>query len=109
MTIYLSGPMTGVKDYNYERFNDVAFLLRAKGHTVLNPAEHEPDVESPTHADYLAMDLPMVEACDVVVLLEGWISSKGAQMEVAHGIKHGKELMLIEQFGISPKWTGVAA
>jgi len=107
LTIYPSGPMTGVKDYNYPRFNEVAGLLRGMGHEVLNPAEHEPPMANPTHADYLAMDLPMVEACDAVVLLEGWMSSKGARLEVAHAIRHGKELMLVEQFGISPKWKGV--
>jgi hypothetical protein len=109
MVLYLSGPMTFIKDYNYPRFNEVTALLRAQGHTVINPAEYEPDIDNPTHADYLAQDLPMIEQCDIVVLLEGWMSSKGAREEVAHARLHGKEIMLIEQFGISPTWKGVAA
>ena len=37
--IYLSGPMTGFKDYNYQMFNDAAKKLRAEGFEVVNPAE----------------------------------------------------------------------
>ena len=107
MIIYISGPMSGVEDYNYERFYDVAYLLRNKGNEVLNPAENNP--EPPTYENFMAMSLKQVEACDVVVLLEGWMSSPGARDEVAHAKLHGKEIMLVEQFGISPKWTGVAA
>ena len=107
MIIYLSGPMSGIKDYNYPRFNEVAGLLRAQGHEVLNPAENKP--EPPTYENFMAMSLEQVEACDVVVLMEGMISSPGVADERNHAIKHGKEIMLIEQFGISPKWKGVAA
>ena len=109
MTIYLSGPMSGIVDANYPRFNEVARLLRAQGHTVLNPAEHEPPMPNPTHADYMAMDLPMVEACDVVVLLEGMLSSSGASDERAHAKLHGKEIMLVEMFGIDQRFRGKSA
>ena len=107
MIIYLSGPMTGIKYKNYPRFEEVACLLRGMGHIVANPADNKP--KPPTYENYMRMDLAHVEQCEVVVLLEGWISSPGARDEVAHAVHHGKELMLIEQFGISPKWKGVAA
>lgn len=40
--IYLSGPMTGLPDYNYPAFNAEAARLRALGYTVENPAENPP-------------------------------------------------------------------
>jgi hypothetical protein len=41
--IYLSGPMTGLPDYNHPAFRAEAKRLRALGYTVVNPAEINPD------------------------------------------------------------------
>ena len=39
MRIYISGPITGMSDYNYPAFHAAAKRLRDKGHWVINPAE----------------------------------------------------------------------
>lgn len=38
--VYLAGPMTGIEDFNFPAFNDMAAKLRARGYVVENPAEH---------------------------------------------------------------------
>ena len=40
MTIYISGPMTGMPDENRPAFNEVAQALRAAGWDAFNPAEN---------------------------------------------------------------------
>ena len=38
MKLHLSGPMTGLEDFNRPEFNRVAEVLQAMGHDVFNPA-----------------------------------------------------------------------
>ncbi|MBD3195596.1 MAG: DUF4406 domain-containing protein [Candidatus Lokiarchaeota archaeon] len=42
LCIYISGPMTGYKNYNYPKFQKIAAALRAKGYKVLDPASDIP-------------------------------------------------------------------
>ena len=89
MTLYLSGPMTGIQDHNFPLFNAVAHKLRAANAIVYNPAEHfSGRVDLPRH-EYMAEDfrkLLEVASADTpvkgIVLLPGWTGSKGARAEV---------------------------
>lgn len=80
--VYLAGPMTGIKDFNYPLFNLVAARLRDVGHFVLNPAELNPT--NVTYRAALAVDLAWICAhAEMIALLPGWQASKGATVEVA--------------------------
>ena len=85
--IYLSGPMTGIPDWNFPAFNAEAARLRALGYSVLSPAELNPDTSLPWH-ECLRADLKALLDCDTLALLEGWQGSKGAHLEmhVAHRV-----------------------
>lgn len=80
MKIYIAGPMTGLKDFNYPAFNAEAARLRALGHEVLNPAEN-PAPPCGSWAGYMRLALRQLIECECVVLLPGWIESKGAMIE----------------------------
>ena len=67
---YISGPMTGIPDYNFPAFNAAAADLAAAGHDVVNPADNGAD-ESKSWADYLREDIRLVLDCDAVALLPG--------------------------------------
>lgn len=92
---YLSGPMTGIPEFNHPAFHAKAAELRALGVDVLNPAEH--DAECGTDmpwAFYLRRDLVLLaEQCDRIVLLPGWENSKGARLEVHVGKELGMEIV----------------
>jgi hypothetical protein len=82
--LYIAGPMTGIKDYNYPAFNAAAEHLRACGYDVLNPAEVTP----PTAGEvkpwrwYMRRALGMVLNCQGIATLPGWPASPGASLEV---------------------------
>lgn len=86
MKIYIAGPITGIQDYK-ERFGEAERQLRAKGHTVMNPAILP---EGFDHLEYMHICLPMVEVCEAVVFLPGWEKSKGAQMEYHYAERRGR-------------------
>lgn len=78
---YISGPMSGLPDFNYPAFNHAAASLRALGHNVFNPAENG----LPTSAswpDHMRVDIRMLMDCDRVVTLPGASASKGAALEM---------------------------
>ncbi len=81
MIVYISGPMTGYPLHNYPAFREAREQLRAEGFTVLCPAEAGV-VEEWSWSDYLRRDLVMVCQADAVVLLRGWLDSKGALLEI---------------------------
>jgi hypothetical protein len=86
--IYISGPMTGLPEYNYPEFNRVAAILEEKGYIVVNPTSTGFQ-RGWIWKQYLIVDLVMLltgggqyGAVDHVVTLDGWEKSKGARLEV---------------------------
>lgn len=88
MKLYLSGPMTGRPNFNYDTFNEVAEELRQRFHQVINPAEIEfPDPglnknSTETWAHYLSHAIRVMLDCSIIVLLPEWETSRGAVVEV---------------------------
>lgn len=82
MRIYISGPMTGIDEYNYPAFNLLAGLLRADGHDVCNPAEFFGGDASRTRAEYIRESIVQLLDCEMVVTLPGWEFSEGACLEI---------------------------
>jgi hypothetical protein len=83
--IYLSGPMSGIEDFNFPAFNAEATRLRAKGLHIVSPAEVNPDTTM-TWEQCLRADIKALCDCDAIALMPGWQQSKGAHLEmhIAH-------------------------
>ena len=115
MKIYLAGPMTGIPHFNYPAFNAAAAALRAAGHTVFNPAEHDiemfgKDISNPSGdaeqaaAEHgfdrrAALKADLAWICDnaeAIALLPGWENSSGARAEFALASALGLEPMHLE-------------
>ena len=90
-TIILSGPMTGLPEYNRPAFHAAANALRLRGHTVVNPAQTELPVGS-TWGEYMGRCLEAMRLCDeawregrgprpILAQLPGWHHSRGAVLE----------------------------
>jgi len=94
--------MTGIPYFNYPAFDAEAKRLRALGHEVFNPADHDQevfgaDISNPTgdaaqatveygfdRAAALKADLSWIcDNAEAIVLLPGWEKSSGARTELA--------------------------
>lgn len=92
--VYIAGPMTGYKDFNFPLFNKTAALLREEGWTVFNPAEKEsekvsarsmvngdPKIAAEDGFDFREVytwDVSKVIEADAIYMLPGWENSPGA-------------------------------
>jgi NTP pyrophosphatase (non-canonical NTP hydrolase) len=79
--LYLCGPMSGIAEYNYPVFHQVASDLKHKGYQITSPARNKPD-STMSWADYLRLGLADVLRVEALALLPGWEASQGAQLEV---------------------------
>ena len=112
MKLYISGPMTGVPDYNRGQFNRVAQELRNQGHEVLNPAELDDPQEirqqieeqgyAAVWAEVLSRDVEAIlcNGIEGLVLLPRWWDSPGARLEVLAAMSAG--LKLLSPVGLEP-------
>lgn len=84
MKVYIAGPMTGYPEWNYPAFHAKAEELRQEGHEVVNPAEHFDGRTDLPRWDYIRAALSKVleDDVDVIVVLDGWEKSIGANLEV---------------------------
>lgn len=82
-TVYLSGPMTGLPDYNRAAFNLREEAFKAKGYCVLNPARIS-EKAGPAHAYewYLKRALQMMLQADAVYVFGDVSRSRGVDAEL---------------------------
>ena len=101
MSIYIAGPMTGIKDYNYPAFDDAERSLMANGHEVLNPASNDeqfnPYGKEMPWDWYLRHAIRMLTKASSMAMLPGWEMSKGAMLE--HNIGSALSLDIRELAG----------
>lgn len=86
--VYISGPMSGLPDFNRPAFYRAAAELRFNGCKVFNPAEMNvpDDTPWPTLMRYCIRDLV---DCDTIHMLPGWYRSRGARLEHAIALTLG--------------------
>ena len=96
MRLYLSGPISGVKNFR-ENFKKAEQALRADGITdIINPAELS-SVLSPIDTsweEYMRIDLELLQMSDVLILLPGWQQSLGCQRE--YGFAQASDKIIME-------------
>ena len=97
MTIYISGPITGLPNNNKSAFkNAVSQLLKIKRTTrfctlrIINPLSHiairidkqfAAKGKRPEWTDYMRGCIKKLTEADCVLFLDGWAQSEGATME----------------------------
>ena len=95
--VYISGPMTGLPNLNYEAFHKKADVLRKQGYFVANPAEHFNGRQDLAREVYLKEDVKQLVSCDYITFLEGWKSSKGAVLEYLISLECGIKVLEQEE------------
>ena len=86
MRIFISGPITGVRNYR-RRFWKAEEQHLSAGNIVLNPTILPEGLDEDR---YLPICLAMIDAADAVQFLPGWEKSAGARVEEAYAIRQGK-------------------
>lgn len=89
MTVYLSGPVSNVAEYDFDVFDKTAWKLMKLGYTPINPLVIAREMRQsarwygriPGWSDFMREDLPALCGADAVLLLPGWRKSRGAKWE----------------------------
>ena len=122
MRIYLSAPMRGVEFYNSPWFEWAAAGLRAQGHVVISPWEHDQETQPgitrlpefrtgapmndpALYHKLLGWDLSVIAnpapLIDAVAFGPGWENSEGCKHERYVAEATGKVIYLVEQDSLS--------
>ena len=104
--VYVSGPMRGYPDFNYQAFNAATERLRGLGCEVVNPVDigsrhgtaEEINASPELVEKVLRADLAAVAGCDTIYLLKGWERSDGARREL--GVALACDLRVVQE-GVS--------
>lgn len=114
--VYIAGPMSGIKDFNFPAFFEAEKQLEELGYEVINPAHSDgatvqealesagtPEAPNKLWSDYMKRDLPHVMGVDALCLLPGWQDSKGARLEVTVARALGLPLMVLKDKKLVPR------
>ena len=91
---YLSGPITGHKDYRRQ-----FAALKEMGYNVINPAAIDDaiPVECMSYEEIMRIDLELLSIADYLVQLPGWERSIGASRELGFALGTDKIIVSLEQ------------
>lgn len=96
MILYLSGPITGVDNYQ-EIFRTARGRLAAMGYKVINPAEMIGVLhEGASYEDFLDIDLALLAKADVLVQPPDWEGSRGANRELGFALGTDKIVVSLD-------------
>ena len=99
-TVYIAGPMRGIKLFNFPAFDEAKENLIKMGYDVISPADIDREcgfdpINLPYDWDWNVLpnsidlevcyqrDLNAVRQADAICMLDGWEKSKGAKAELA--------------------------
>ena len=95
---YLSGPITGHKNYR-QQFARAAGALKEMGYVVINPAEMGAalPLDQMSYEDIMKIDLELLASVDYLVQRPGWERSIGANRELGFALGTDKIIVSLEQ------------
>lgn len=79
--VYISGPMTGLPDFNYPVFDYKEERLWELGFVPVNPANNFNRDTTRPRWEYLKEDIKNLLTCDFIIFLPGFERSAGALLE----------------------------
>ena len=92
--VYLSGPMSGLPEFNHPAFFEAEATLKSAGFEVFNPARNPAGL---TEKDYMALAMVALPISDMIIALAGWESSQGAVTEIAYAAKLNLSFMTVDE------------
>lgn len=109
---YISGPITGLENGNFDAFMKAQKELEKEGYIVLNPHEIGKEVyekwskievrtkeqNEEMWQDYMKVCLKFLCGCDVVFLLGNWETSRGSTIELLVAKTLGIKIYYMKDF-----------
>ena len=115
MRVYLSGPMTGIQEFNVPEFHMFSALLELRGYEVFSPARLSEDRYGKTFwhglsgdpeelkaripefslEDSVIDDVDAICASQAVAFMPGWEKSRGCAWEHAMAVALGRRLIYL--------------
>ena len=80
--VYIAGPMTGLPNFNFDRFHAAEKLLFGYGYDVVNPATLDNGSTDKPWEYYMRLALRAMLECDMIYALAGSQNSRGAMIEI---------------------------
>ena len=97
---YISGAITNNPNYKSD-FERAEMWLKLQGYEVINPCKVPYQL---SHAEFMKIDLALLELCDGIYMLSNWKQSNGAKTELAVAKALGKKVKFeSKQWAIRPK------
>ena len=103
---FISGPMSGIPNYNWPAFEEAERQLREAGWlSLVNPVELDkirnvkpsPEGDRPHDYEKLLKDcINLVKECTSIIVLPGWIDSEGSRREVEAALAVGNKVHTLE-------------
>lgn len=93
MQIYISGGISGVKNYA-DNFANAEKVLRNDGYDVINPARvmSQFPIDTP-YIEYIENSLRLLDKCDAIYMLRDYQDSCGARIELLYAMATGKSIL----------------
>jgi len=110
--VYLAGPMSGFRSFNFPAFDEAREELSKRGLSVVSPADLDrangfhPDYDELTedHKLYaIERDLEAIKNCDIVVVLPCFEHSVGVRAELSLAAWLGKPIHRYQDKRVGPK------
>lgn len=80
--IYISGPISGIPDYNKQPFELAKNILVDAGFKVVSPLDCIPEKANPLYVDHIKADIIGMLQCEAIAFLPGWLDSPGSKTEL---------------------------
>ena len=81
--VFISGPMSGIPNYNRDAFNEAEKMLKKAGYSVFNPAWLQLDEKLWGSKEIARIDISALSSFDYIFQIDGWDLSLGAKAEAA--------------------------
>jgi hypothetical protein len=95
---YIAGLITNTPNYR-ANFATVEAKLKTRGDIVFNPSTLPEGLDWDA---YMPICYAMMDACNTIYLIHGWIQSKGAKMEYEYAVAKGMKIMIESEENYEP-------
>ena len=114
--IFISGPISGIKDFNFHNFNFWSENLESIGYEVVSPAKMAVEFGIPEQIqsnvallnELENMEIEELCKCNAIFLLNGWTNSNGSKCELKKAIENNLKIFEESNFSLGTVMFGGA-